>query len=480
MRVFETHKAKSFFLYESLNGEFMKKHLLSFMVCAVALPVMLVGCSAAPLANAPTQSPNNAQIGSALGYDNYLYFANAFQSSSEMEDGYDKANTGIWRIALDENKQIEKDDENSLATGQEKVIAKVAGSEYTFMYGSGNFIYFAAPSAQINPETHGEHFYTYNEYFRVNTDGTGLKKFYTSNSTITQQTVLKINGAEYLVLVDDGKLVQIKLGKTMGEKVVLAEDFTSVIFAKSYQTAGDEIAYYLKDIPEGDENLGRTGKLLYDVNIVTGECSKGEDEDENPIALNETQTKEITLEKVANGNLYFTFTDLASEKKYAQTNTNAFGYNNIIAEGISSASAFEVIAAENNQTYYVFANNTATYALPHGTVNIAGHQLVDEKVNVLFTYGDYVYFTYSSSDSAAGIHRISVQDKQVEIITDMTSIKTTNIAFDGKYIYFFALNEDNTSGTYYMHRAKVDINIANAELISVLMEEDMPTNEDEE
>ena len=458
----------------------MKKHLLSFMACALALPVLVVGCGAAPLANAPTQSPSSAIVGSALGYDNYIYFANAFQSSSEMEDGYDKANTGIYRIALDENKKIEKDEETSLAKGQEKVIAKVVGSEYTFMYGSGNFIYFAAPSAQINPETHGEHFYTYNEYFRVKTDGTGLTKFYTSSSSITQQTVLKIGGAEYLVLVDDGKLIQIKLGKTMGEKVVLAEDFTSAIFAKSYQTAGDEIAYYLKDIPQGDENLGRTGKLLYDVNIITGECSQGKDEDENPIALNETQTKEITLEKVANGNLYFTYNDLASEKKYAVTNASAFGYTNIIAEGIADASAFEVILAENDQTYYVITDSNATYALPQGTVNIAGNKLVDEKVNVLFTYGDYVYFTYSDSDSAAGIHRISVQDKQVQIITDMTSIKTTNIAFDGKYIYFFALNEDNTTGTYYMHRAKVDIGIANAELISVLLEDDMPSAEDNE
>ena len=174
----------------------MKKHLLSFMACALALPVLVVGCGAAPLANAPTQSPSSAIVGSALGYDNYIYFANAFQSSSEMEDGYDKANTGIYRIALDENKKIEKDEETSLAKGQEKVIAKVVGSEYTFMYGSGNFIYFAAPSAQINPETHGEHFYTYNEYFRVKTDGTGLTKFYTSSSSITQQTVLKIGGAE--------------------------------------------------------------------------------------------------------------------------------------------------------------------------------------------------------------------------------------------------------------------------------------------
>lgn len=458
----------------------MKKHLLSFMACALALPVLVVGCSAAPLANAPTQSPNNAQIGSALGYDNYVYFANAFQPNGEMEDGYDKANTGIYRIAMDENKKIEKDEETTLAKGQEKVIAKVVGSEYTFMYGSGNFIYFAAPSAQINPETHGEHFYSHNDYFRVNTDGTGLKKFYTSDNSVTQQTVLKINGAEYLVLVDGNKLVQFKLGQTIGEKVVLAEDFTSVIFADKYQAPGDDIAYYLKDIPEGNENLGRTGKLLYDVNIVSGECSQGKDDDENPIALNETQTKEITLEKVAFGNLYFTFNDIADVKQYAKTSTAAFGYNNIIAKGITSASAFEVILGEDNETYYVFANDTATYALPHGTVNIAGHQLVDEKVNVLFTYGDYVYFTYSSSDSAAGIHRISVQDKDIEIVTDMTSIKTSNIAFDGKYIYFFALNEDNTTGTYYMHRAKVDTGIANAELLSVLLEDDMPQADDEE
>ena len=131
----------------------MKKHLLSFLVCMAAVPVLACGCAAGPLENSPTQSPNMAHVGSALKYDNYIYFANAFQPYGDMEEGYDAQNTAINRILVDDENQIAKDEEHSLATGQEQVLAKVAASEHTFMYGSQNFIYFASPSAQINPET---------------------------------------------------------------------------------------------------------------------------------------------------------------------------------------------------------------------------------------------------------------------------------------------------------------------------------------
>ena len=453
----------------------MKKYLLSLLVCILAIPAFLCGCTAAPLANAPQTSANSKVVGSALGYENYIYFANAFQSSSEMEEGYDQDNTAIYRIINGET--IATDEETGLPTGQEKVLAKVVGSEYTFMYSSGQYIYFASPSTEINPATHGEHFYTYNQYFRVNTDGTGLTKFYSTSSVVTQQTVLNIEGIEYLVLVDNSKLIQIKLGKTISQPVTLAEDFTSVIFAQNYMAEGDKIAYYLTNLPE-EGYIGQSGSLLYGVDITTGN-SLLTDEDQEPKAINDSQSRTMTLKKVFNGNLYFTIKPLAGtteqDEVYATLCKN-FNYTTI-SNTTAEITTFDVIKDENGYIHHIFVTANGTFSSPADKKEFTNYQIINQGITFLFTSGDYIYYTYTEDKD--GIYRISVQNETEEIITDLKDIKTTNITFDGKYIYFYALNTDNTSGTYYMHRARADRNVANAELLSVVLDEDKPAVDEE-
>lgn len=465
----------------------MKKYLLSFLICILALPLLLAGCTPAPLLNSPTETANFKTIGSALKYDDYIYFANAFQSSSAMEEGYDANNTAIKRIAVDANNTINLDEDTSLPTGHENVIAKVVGSEYTFMYSSGKYIYFAAPSQEINPATHGEHFYTYNQYFRIATDGTGLTKFYTSNNSITQQTVLKIDGKEYLVIVNGTELVKIELGNTISKPVVLAKDFASVVFADAYTHEGDQIAYYTTALPENNEYLGQTGNLLYGVDIVTGE-SILKDENNEPKALNTTKVRTITLKQIKNGHLFFTVKEQVAgteldEKYVVLTSVDGFTYKEI-QTGLATITGFDVLWGENEKEYYVFTDSTAgTYGLESGNTNVADGKLLDEEIKILFTSGDYIYFVYADTETAPqGMYRIAVRgtNPQVEIINSVTDFKDTNITFDGTYIYFFALNTDNTTGTYYMHRSRVDINQANIELLSTLLDDDQPTETEEE
>lgn len=464
----------------------MKKYLLSFLICILALPLFLVGCTPAPLANSPTESATFKTIGSALKYDNYIYFANAFQSSSKMEEGYDAQNTAIKRIAVDENNKVNFDEETSLPTGQEQVIAKVVGSEYTFMYSSGSYIYFAAPSQDINPATHGEHFYTYNQYFRINTDGTGLTKFYTSNNSISKQTVLKIDGKEYLVLVNGTELVKIELGKTISKPVILAKDFASVEFADAYEQEGDQVAYYTTSLPEGNEYIGQTGNLLYGVDIVTGESILTDEEGEAK-ALNTTKVRTITLKQVKNGHLFFTIKEQVAgteldETYVTLTSIDGFTYTQI-QSGLGSITGFDVLWGEDEKEYYVFTDSTAgTYAVQSGNTDLSSSKLFDQEIKILFTSGDYVYFVYTNTDdNAQGMHRIAVRgtNPQVEIINSASDFKESNITFDGTYVYFFALNADNTTDTYYMHRSRVDINQANIELLSTLLDEDKPQTEEE-
>ena len=76
-------------------------------------------------------------------------------------------------------------------------------------------------------------------------------------------------------------------------------------------------------------------------------------------------------------------------------------------------------------------------------------------------------------------------DKNAQKITDLTNFKNEGIAFDGTYIYFYAQLAEQSSSTYYMHRADVTVGEGNhdpkIELLSKVLEEDIPeTNNEEE
>lgn len=457
----------------------MKKHfikfLMAFAICVLSLPLILSGCGVAPLATAPTESSTTKVYGSALVYNNYIYFANAFASSSSLTQGENDFgsvdNSAIYRIATTDGK-ITTNEETTMPENLEKAVSKIAGSEYSFMYSSGNYIYFASPSTHFNDSR--STVFTYNAYIRINTDGTGYTEFYASTSTITQQTVLTINNEEYLILVDGTKLVKIKLGSTISNAVVLAEDFTSVVFADKFMATGDEFAYYLTDISEEDTNLGKSGDYLNKVDIVTGDKTE---------KINSNQIREITLKQVYNGKLYFIITELvgttALNPKFASLGTS-FTYTAIttpIAD-TSIITGFTVVLGEDNNEYYVFTNSDSakTYVLTSGETDFASNVLVEKEINILFSFNDYLY--YSVADT--GIYRISVRDKVEQQISDKTTFKTEGISFDGKYIYYFATNTDNTTGTYYMHRSKVDIGSANSQLLSLVLEDDEPADEEEE
>lgn len=468
----------------------MKKHLLTLLAGVVALPLALSGCTASPLANSPTQTANIAVNGSALTYTqpdkSYIYFANAFQSASAMDTGYNAKNTGLKRVALNADGTLNKDDKK-LPTGHEDVINKVIGSENTVMHSSGQYIYFATPNDNVDPASHGKHLYNYNKYFRINTDGTGLTSVYQSRSTITQQTFLTVTNnsqtTDYLVLVDQnkaGKNILVAINLATLKVTTLAEDIKSAIFASSYQTTGDEIAYYLKDASSNTEG-SQQGDLLFGVNITTGNPTVGTKA--NPEALNQSShTDTLTLKKVFNGVLHLIINNTNTGSVYAVLDNSISFTHTEIATGITdSIKSFDVTRVEN-QIYYVFSTDNGTYATTGKLSDFETGKILDVNISILFSYDDFVYFTYADTDAQKGIYRVSVYGtpgNTAETITDLEEIKTTNVAFDGNtYVYYFAQNSDNTTGAYYMHRSKVNINQSNAELISALLADDMPKDEE--
>lgn len=452
----------------------MKKYLISCLICVLSLPMLLCGCnSGEPLKDSPTTTAKTVVYGSALTYDDYVYYANSFVPYDTLKKGDNEnaTNQAMKRIKLDAYGKISQDDQN-LPTNVEKVIGKIAASEHSFMYSSGEYIYFASPSTHLDSSL--STLFNCNSYFRVKTDGTGLKEFYTSSIAVTQQTVLKIaNGDEYLILVDgenENKLVKIKLGSNIGKAETLVSGFSSAVFAKNYMNENDKFAYYLTELSEAEQTAGKTGSYLNKINLLTGEKTE---------KININQTRSITLKQVYDGKLFFVISEPTGETTLNPVfvelnNSSAFAYTPITAPLKSDAtySDYAIIKDQNGKYHYILSVNSKTYCLPENDKDMSQY-LIYENGTMLFAYADYVY--YKTDD---GIYRANIRDfSDKHQISSLSSIKTETVAFDGHYIYYYAQNE-YSSETYYLHRSQADLNVSNYELLSTLLDEDKPSDEE--
>ena len=446
----------------------MKKFLLPLFMCVMSLTLVFSGCGFTPLKDSPTDKATTLVYGSALTYNDYIYYANAYIDSSSLKSGDNKngkvKNSGINRIAL-ENGQIDYDSETKLPEDVEKAISKITGFQSAYMFSVGDYIYFSSPSTHKDEQK--QNTFSYNSYFRVKTDGSGLKEFYTSANAITKQSAITIDNQTYLLVLDGNKLKKFTLGKEVTE-TTLASKVTSAVFPDRAVSNQDKFAYYTTDATEEDKENNKTGSYLHKVDITNGHKE----------ALNVTPST-MALQTVYNGALYLTYTD--TNTYYAKVTSN---FNNKITISApvdsSTFSNFEVVTASDNKEYYVLVGSNASYALTDGiTLPTDSNKIVSSAITLLFTYEDYVY--YSVADS--GIFRVSVLDKEPQTISNLTKFKTESVAFDGDYIYFFAQLAEQSSSTYYMHRADVSVGEGNhepkIELLADILDEDKPSDDKE-
>ena len=447
----------------------MKKILLPLFMCVISLTLVFSGCGFTPLKDSPTDKATTIVYGSALSYDNYIYYANAFADSGSLVAGDNKKGkvkeTAINRIAL-ENGEVDYDDETSLPEDIERAVSKIAGFKSAYMFSVGDYIYFSSPSTHKDDQKQTT--FSYNSYFRVKTDGSNYKEFYTSANAITQQSAITIDGTTYLLVLDGSKLKKFTLGSEISE-TTLASKVTSAVFPDRAVSNADKFAYYTTDATDEDKENSKTGSYLHKVDITNG--SKTD--------LNTTPST-MSLQEVYNGVLYLTYTDTNT---YFARVDGLFNNKVTISAPVDSAtfSNFEVVTASDNREYYVLVGANATYALTDGTTLPSdSNKIVSSAMTLLFTFEDYVY--YSVADT--GIYRVSVLDKEPQMISDLTKFKTESVAFDGNYIYFFAQLAKQSSSTYYMHRADVSVGEGNhdpkVELLADVLEEDEPNNNDDD
>lgn len=442
----------------------MKKIFALLGVFLLSFCFVLVGCGS--LGSMPD---SNAIIVGNGGFvaqkGEYIYFANAYTSYSSLST-IDNRKGKVVEYALCrikakdiQTKELEFD-QDGYAKNVETVVSKVVGFENSNFYIVGDFLYFASPN--IHKNSSNENMFDLISIFRVKLDGSGLKELYTTqNATNGDFAIYNINEKNYLITVEGNYIYKQELtNKGLSNKTQLCDDVESTILVDEIKFESDTKLYYTASRSAEDTEIGLTGNLLKYVDLKTGKVELVSN------VIGET----IKIISRANGAMFYSKKNLTEDAYYwikdfstpDRKVTNWTGITNFFFMGKDSL----------NQTLpmvYNYQNKLVMQDISSLEVEV----LVDENVTPIMTEGDYVYYTNSN-----GFYRISYKDKVATQICEVKDFQN-RYDFDGRYLYYFAKTENNTTETKYLYRLDTYLleqqNSVNPQLISKVLEKDKKT-----
>lgn len=432
----------------------MKKFTFAVLTILVSFCFILSGCSKAPLT-----MPQNCNVvysngGFVVGVDNYLYFGNAYKAYSDLKEKSDNEGEGVKDKALNLNRvELNNDDKKSLKLDEdekanyENVISKIAGYDTSNMFVVGENLYFTSPNVHKNASKDKDKYNTYefnlNTLFKIKLDGSGLKEIYTTEKDGSK---FCLTGGEKptLLIYDNEKIMQVKCYEGATKTETLAEKVKSTVFP--YENGVDFVDVYFTADREEDDQL--TGDLVKKLNIKTGEITAVN----NMTAYKET----ITLISYNGERLFYTRTGGAENRKGLFSNDFSTGSSEqkqrYDTSSFSATSKIYLIKAEEYLTedIFVFEYNNKIYIQKVSADNdAASKQITTDKSTIAFVDGTYVYYTTEN-----GIYRVSVLgDNTVTQISDNKDFQSGALDFDGRYVYFYAKAENDTTSTKYLYRA---------------------------
>lgn len=432
----------------------MKKFTFAVLTILVSFCFILSGCSKAPLT-----MPQNCNVvysngGFVVGVDNYLYFGNAYKAYSDLKEKSDNEGKGVKDKALNLNRvELNNDDKKSLKLDEnekanyENVISKIAGYDTSNMFVVGENLYFTSPNVHKNASKDKDKYNTYefnlNTLFKIKLDGSGLKEIYTTEKDGSK---FCLTGGEKstLLIYDNEKIMQVKCYEGATKTETLAEKVKSTVFP--YENGVDFVDVYFTADREEDDQL--TGDLVKKLNIKTGEITAVN----NMTAYKET----ITLISYNGERLFYTRTGGAENRKGLFSNDFSTGSSEqkqrYDTSSFSATSKIYLIKAEEYLTedIFVFEYNNKIYIQKVSADNdAASKQITTDKSTIAFVDGTYVYYTTEN-----GIYRVSVLgDNTVTQISDNKDFQSGALDFDGRYVYFYAKAENDTTSTKYLYRA---------------------------
>lgn len=453
----------------------MKKFTLVLFALLISFGFILTGCSGAVL----TMPQNYLDVASNGGFvvevGGYMYFANAYQSYTNLKTKSDNDGNGVKQFSLKraeiENNAFKLDEDQNVVF--ENVVNKIAAFETSNMFVVNEYLYFTSPNVHKNDSKDKEEYNTYqfelSTLFRIKLDGSGLKEIYTTE-TSTAQFYLTGGGEQKLLIYDDNKILQVNCFQNSTKVNTMAEKVTSVVFPYEQNQEIVDV-YYTVDREEDD---AFTGNVLKRLNLVTGESSE--------VAGYSNNKETITLISYNGQRLFYTRTGVEDRKAL---------YSNDFSSGLSSeqkqrydtdnfksdSKLYLIKDIEYGAEVFVFEYNNNIFMQNLSDDNDSAYvKLTDESSTISFVDGTYVYYTTEN-----GIFRVSVLGShKIQQISDVKDFNADLLDFDGRFIYFYAKAEGAETDTKYLYKADsyaCDADNIKTECLAELLEQDVKKEE---
>ena len=441
----------------------MKKSIKYVLALVLCLCFVLVGCT--PKLEMP-KGNIDSNGGSVVMVGDYVYYANTFVDYTSLSGNANEDKTtnqnALYRVKTDEFGYTTRDDDDFIEN-IEKVTTKISGFNNSNMFVVGNYLYFTSPNAHKNKK--GEDLFKLTTLFRVKLDGTGRQEIL-STETTQGKLFLVTEETPYLLVFDNSKIIKLTIGDKLGKIETLVSDVLDIVFPTNYGKL--DAFYYTTDISEQDKTAGLSGNYLHKFDLTNNNQSL--------ISRNERET--ISLVAFEDGKLYYKRLDAETKDSLYYSNTMQETFENgekvltAVGETTSKDSTTDVISKFSiiNEDNYVFEYNKKIM------LNTETTPLVNEEAKIEKIYGDYVYYSTSK-----GLFRISYKDKKVQTVAEISNIKQGEGAVDiaGEYVYFYAKTANNSTDTYYCHRANnkiIEDGRTKVECIAEVLDEDIKEN----
>ena len=453
----------------------MLKTITKIALVILTFSLLLSGCSAdknfkvsdGPLPT-DTVSSNGGMV---VQKGNFVYFINGISSTNAKNAFGEPVKGSVVRMDLTTKDTV-------------IVVPKVVLSSYTKggIYIFGNKIYYTSPS--VEKDKNGNRLSSYLDYFSANLDGSGTKKILTTISNSFAYKFFEKDNVVYLIYIDTTKGTIYLVNTENSSRTVVLDNYTGTPIL-----ADDGNIYFTKAVYK-DENKDETFTYnrLFKISYTGGQA------EEIKLADNETTITQdkftVTLREVKIfGNdtvLYYTkrsATDIpdpitvpqalfcykigaASDFLLLANAPGSFDFTNIIY--LSEKTFIGAYGPEGQQSslYYVDCED-------YNPV-----RLMPNPSKILKIDGDYIYYLKDvNAQSVLYKKMFNVADANFEIDREgeevLADISFTISGLDpeiiGDYIYFVRADGDYIN---YMYRFNLNDSEAEAELISIIAEED--------
>lgn len=441
----------------------MKKSIKYVLALVLCLCFVLVGCT--PKLEMP-KGNIDSNGGSVVMVGDYVYYANTFVDYSSLSGNANEDKTtnqnALYRVKTDEFGYTTRDDDDFIEN-IEKVTTKISGFNNSNMFVVGNYLYFTSPNAHKNKK--GEDLFKLTTLFRVKLDGTGRQEIL-STETTQGKFFLVTEETPYLLVFDNSKIIKLTIGDKLGKIETLVSDVLDVVFPTNYGKL--DAFYYTTDISEQDKTAGLSGNNLHKFDLTNN----------NQSLISRNAREIISLVAFEDGKLYYKRLDTTTKVSLYYSNTMQETFESgeqkltTVGETTSKDSTTDVISKFSiiNEDNYVFEYNKKIM------LNKETTPLVNEEAKIEKIYGDYVYYSTSK-----GLFRISYKDRKVQTVAEISNIKQGEGAVDiaGEYVYFYAKTANNSTDTYYCHRANnkiIEDGRTKVECIAEVLDEDIKEN----